>query len=69
MVDSNNYHAVVFKQTKSDLVHHLSVISGIILVQTKALADFLETAGIEFEKYYDEYRELQQAVKQLAAEQ
>jgi len=69
VVDSDNYHAVAFKQTKADLVHHLSVIPGIVLVQTKALADFLGTDGISFEKYYEEYTELKQAVKQLAAEE
>jgi hypothetical protein len=68
LVDSNDdeYRAVAFKQTKADLVHHLSAVAGIILVQTKALADFLGTTGIVFEKYYEEYTELQQAVKQLA---
>jgi hypothetical protein len=65
-VGSDDYHAVAFKQTKAGLVHHLSAIPGIILLQTKALADFLGTGGIEFDKYYKEYKELQQAVKQLA---
>jgi hypothetical protein len=69
VVGPDDYHAVAFKQTKGDLVHHLSAVPGIILYQTKALADFLGTVGIEFEKYYKEYTELQQAVKQLAAEE
>jgi hypothetical protein len=69
VVSLDDYHVVPFKQTKADLVHHLSAISGIILLQTKALADFLGTVGIEFEKYYKEYTELQQAVKKLAAEE
>lgn len=70
VVDSNNdYRAVAFKQTKADLVHYLSAVAGIILVQTKALADFLGTTGIGFEKYYEEYTELQQAVKKLTVEE
>lgn len=69
VVGPDDYHAVAFKQTKGDLVNHLSAVPGIILHQTKALADFLGTVGIEFEKYYKEYTELQQAVKQLAAEE
>jgi hypothetical protein len=64
---SDDYHAVAFKQTKADLVHHLSAIPGIVLLQTKALAGFLGTSGIEFEKYYKEYTELQHAVKQLGS--
>ncbi|MGR8998069.1 MAG: DUF5677 domain-containing protein, partial [Gammaproteobacteria bacterium] len=46
VTDSNNYHVVAFKQTKADLVHYLSAVPGIILLQTKALADFLGTSGI-----------------------
>jgi len=69
VVGPDDYHAVAFKQTKGNLVHHLSAVPGIILHQTKALADFLGTEGIEFEKYYKEYTDLQKAVKQLAAEE
>ncbi len=68
VVSSDDYHAVAFKQTKADLVHHLSAIPGILLDQTKAMADFLGTIGIEFEKYYKEFTELQQAVKKLEEE-
>jgi hypothetical protein len=68
VVSSDDYHAVAFKQTKADLVHHLSAIPGILLHQTKAMADFLGTIGIEFDKYYKEFTELQQAVKKLEAE-
>jgi hypothetical protein len=63
----NDYHAVAFKQTKADLVHHLSAIPGILLLQTKALADFLRTVGIEFEEYDKQVTELQQAVKKLGS--
>jgi hypothetical protein len=66
-VDSgDDYHVVAFKQTKADLVHHLSAILGILLHQTKAMADFLGTVGIDFEKYYKEFIKLQDAVKQHA---
>ena len=65
--DSDDYRVVAFKQTKADLVHHLSAIPGIVLTQTKAVADFLGTSGIEFEKYYKEYTALQQAVRQIEA--
>lgn len=64
-MDGSDYHIVAFKQTKADLVHNLSAVPGIVLLQTKALADLLGTSEIVFEKYYKEYRELQQAVKQL----
>jgi Family of unknown function (DUF5677) len=66
---SNDNGVVAFKQTKADIVHYLSAVPGIILVQTQALADFLGIASIRFEKYYNEYAELQQAVKQFAAEE
>ena len=69
VVGPDDYRVVPFKQTKGDLVHHLSAVPRIILDQTKALADFLGTVNVEFEKYYKEYAELQQAVKQLAAEE
>ncbi len=68
VVGPDDYYAVAFKQTKADLAHHLSAVPGIVLLQTKALADFLGTTGIEFEKYDKEYTELQQAVKLLTAE-
>jgi len=66
VIDSDDYKVAAFKQTKTDLIHHVIAISGIILHQTKALADFLGTSGIEFETYYKNYTELQQEVKQFA---
>ena len=65
----DDYQAVAFKQTKADLVHHLSAIPGILLVQTKSLADFLGIGSIEFGKYLQEFAVLQQAVKKLPAEE
>ena len=64
----DNYQAVAFKQTKMDLVHHLSAIPGILLAQTKALSDFLGIDNIEFEKYFKEFKDLQRAVKNFAVE-
>lgn len=65
----DDYKVVAFKQTKADLVHHLSAIPGILLVQTKALADFLHIGDLEFERYFQEYKLLQQNVKNLPAEE
>ncbi len=69
VADPDAYHAVAFKQTKADLVHHLSAIPGILLVQTKALSDFLGIPGIEFEKYFQEFTALQEVVRELAVEE
>jgi hypothetical protein len=63
----NDYQAVAFKLSKADLVHYLSAIPGILLLQTKALADFLGISSIEFEKYFQEITVLQQEVKKLPA--
>ena len=63
----NDYSVVVFKETKADLVHYLSAIPGILLLQTKALADFLGIDEIDFDKYFKEFTALQQVVKELAA--
>ena len=64
---SDDYRAAAFQQTKADLVHHLSAIPGIVLHQTKAVADLLGISEIEFEKCYKKYTALQQAVKQLGS--
>ena len=64
VADLNDYSVVVFKETKVDLVHYLSAISGILLLQTKALADFLGIDEIDFDKYFKEFTVFQQAVKE-----
>lgn len=66
---SDEYHVVLFKKTSADLVHHLSAIPAILLHQTKALADFLKTQEIVFEKYFQELKDLQEVVKKLAVDE
>jgi hypothetical protein len=51
MADAD-YQVVVFKQTKTDVVPEAMYISHILLYQTKSLADFLGTTGIEFDGYF-----------------
>lgn len=62
----NDYQVIVFKKDKTDLLGYLSAIAGIILQQTKALADFLKTEGIEFNKYFQEMETLQEMLNQNA---
>jgi hypothetical protein len=66
VTDTDQYHAVAFKVTKADILHYLSAIPGILLVQSKALADFLDIEGIEFERYFEELRGMQNEVKTCA---
>lgn len=61
---SEDYRVVVFKQLKSDIVPELILILNILLNQTKSLADFLGTTGIEFDRYFLEIKELQDAAAQ-----
>jgi hypothetical protein len=60
----DDYRVVAFKQQKSDLLHHLSSIPGILLVQSKALADFLGTKDIDFAPYFAELKTIQTDVKE-----
>lgn len=53
-----DYRVVAFKQSKADIVPALMYISHILLTQTKFLADFLGTTGIEFDRYFRELHEL-----------
>ncbi len=55
---AEDYRVVVFKQSKVDIVPALMYISHILLIQTKSLADFLGTTGIEFDRYFTELQEL-----------
>ena len=49
-----DYHVLLFKQVKSDIIIDVMYISHILLNQTKALADFLKTTDIEFDWYFTE---------------
>jgi len=61
---THQYHVVVFKMTnKADMLHYLSAIPGILLIQSKALADFLGTKGIDFGRYFDELKTMQSELK------
>ena len=55
---AEDYQVVVFKQSKVDIVPEIMHISHILLIQTKSLAGFLGTTGIEFDRYFAELREL-----------
>lgn len=59
----DDYHVIAFKQQKSDLIHYLSSIPGILLTQTKALADFLGTKNIDFAPYFAELKAMQDEVE------
>lgn len=49
-----DYRVVAFKQSKSDIVLSIMYISHILLTQTKFVADFLGTTGIDFDRYFHE---------------
>lgn len=66
MVSDDDYQAVAFKMTKVDLLNYVSSISRILLVQSKALADFLGTEGIDFVPYFEEMSEIQIELKRHA---
>ena len=66
VTSDDDYQAVAFKMTKLHLLHHLSSIPGILLVQSKALADFLGTEGIDFDPYFKELKEMQAELKRHA---
>lgn len=59
---AEEYRVVLFKQSKADIVPALMYISHILLTQTKLLADFLGTTGIEFDRYFLELQELADSV-------
>ncbi|MFC1580870.1 DUF5677 domain-containing protein [Thermodesulfobacteriota bacterium] len=59
------YHTVIFKKEKSDLMNMLCAIPSMLLHQTKAIADFLNVKEIEFKKYFEELYALQQSVKEF----
>jgi hypothetical protein len=65
----DQYQVVVFGRNKSDFVEHSIAISDILLSQTKAVNDFMKIEGIDFEKYFSEYKQLQDAVKLLGQEE
>jgi hypothetical protein len=67
-ISTNEYRAVAFKHEKADLIKHLSSIPGILLVQSKALANFLGTEGIDFTPYLKELKKMQSDVKKYAKE-
>jgi hypothetical protein len=55
------YCVATSKLAKSDLIHCLSAIPIILFAQTKSLAEFLGTEGIEFDRYSLEIENLRQA--------
>jgi hypothetical protein len=59
---ADKYRVVLFKQSTADVALTLLYISHILLTQTKLLADFLGTTGIEFDRYFRELQELANAV-------
>jgi hypothetical protein len=63
---AKDYRVVLFKQQKADLIHHLTAIPGILLVQCKALADFLGTKDIDFAPYFSELKDMQEHAKKEA---
>jgi hypothetical protein len=66
MASVDQYRAVAFKITKADMLAHLSSIPGILLVQSKALADFLRTEGVDFGPNFEEFKKMQSDVKEHA---
>ncbi len=64
ITSEDEYRVVAFKMTKADLLHHLSAIPSILLVQSKALADFLGTTGIKFEPYFEKLKSIQTNIKE-----
>ncbi len=54
----DNYHVVAFKQTKAELMLYLYTICEILLLQTKALADFLGIKDIEIDNYSTQLQKL-----------
>lgn len=59
----DDYRIVVFKPTVADMIHHFASIASILLTQTKSLAKFLGTKGIEFDHYIRERIALEEALK------
>ncbi len=65
---AGEYRVVAFKMTKADLLHYLSAIPAMLLAQSKALADFFGTEGIEFGRYFDKLKAMQADLKVHAEE-
>jgi hypothetical protein len=64
MVGKKSYERtkLLLKQSTADIALSLMYISHILLTQTKLLADFLGTTGIEFDRYFIELQELAKLV-------
>jgi len=58
----DEYHVEVFKTSKDDILHYLSAIPGILLVQSKAMAEFIGVEGVDFEPCFKEFRSMQSSV-------
>ncbi|MEW6586275.1 MAG: DUF5677 domain-containing protein [Nitrospirota bacterium] len=59
---AGKYRVVLFKQSTDDIALALLYVCHILLSQTKLLAAFLGTTGIEFDKYFRELQQLANAV-------
>ena len=61
-----DYHVVLFKAQKSDLIHHLTAIPAILLIQCRAVAEFLGTKDVDFAPYFTELKDMQEQAKREA---
>ena len=63
MKTTNDYHVVLCKKDKRDLMELLTLIPGILLIQCKAISDFLGIENIDFSPYFRELQAMQVRAK------
>jgi len=62
VISMDEYHAEIFKTSKDEILHCLSTIPGILLLQSKAMAEFIGVKGVDFEPCFKEFRAMQSSV-------
>jgi len=62
-MDNDDYIVVMSNRRKADLIPHLHAISGMLLMQTKALQDYFGTTEIDLGRYCEDQKKLNESIQ------